>query len=386
MPDEDDGARPVPGSDASFSENVTAAGGVKAATDEALGDLLSQLERLRYGQLIVGAVSHIWMPSMSTRRATRPMSTRITVWQARGIARQAVYWSLSSIRSKPYSTRPWQPRRMRFGNGDPSEAVRLYDLAVAITPGHREAEAGLERAKNLDSVLSLMEQGIRYEDDLELDAAKLAYENALSIDPLWEPASLGLERIKDSIKNLSFVQRMTEGFDALYGGDFDTARAAFNAAKLLNPDSREPADGLLQVDQEVRLADIRRMEDEANKLNAAEQWESSIATYQDILKIDPDLQFAHEGLAMARSRAAIHSRLQEFIDDPDSLSEDATMQNATRMLLDITRVDPMGPRLEDQKSELARLLKRAATPLRGATRLGQSNRGVRFQDWPIRSF
>jgi hypothetical protein len=39
------------------------------------------------------------------------------------------------------------------------------------------------------------------------------------------------------------------------------------------------------------------------------------------------------------------------------------MQSATRLLLDLTRVSPMGPRLEDQKNTLTRLLKRAATPL-----------------------
>jgi serine/threonine protein kinase len=364
LPDEDDGAPAIPRSDASFSENATAAGGVKAAADEALGDLLSQLERLRYraidrwgGQPYLDAVNVY----AEGDQAYVDKNYRLAGEKYREASRllEPFFDQIDSVFDETLAA-----AKDAFSNGDPSEAVRLFDLAVAITPGHREAEAGLERAKNLDSVLSLMEQGIRYEEDLELDAAKLAFENALSIDSLWEPASLGLERIKVAIKNLSFVQRMTEGFDALYEGDFDTARAAFNAAKLLNPDSREPADGLLQVDQEARLADIRRMEDQANKLNEAEQWESSIATYQDILKIDPDLQFAHEGLALARSRAAIHSRLQEFIDDPDSLSEDATMQNATRMLLDITRIDPMGPRLEDQKNELARLLKRAATPLR----------------------
>jgi serine/threonine protein kinase/tetratricopeptide (TPR) repeat protein len=364
MPDEDDGAPAIQGSDASFSENVIAGGGAKAAADEALGDLLSQLERLRYraidrwgGQPYLDAVNVY----AEGDQAYVDKNYRLAGERYREASRllEPFFDQIETVFDETLAA-----AKDAIGNGDPSEAVRLFDLAVAITPGHREAEAGLERAKNLDSVLSLMEQGIRYEEDLELDAAKLAFENALSIDPLWEPASQGLERIKVAIKNLSFSQRMTEGFDALYDGDFDTARAAFNAAKLLNPTSREPADGLLQVDQEARLADIRRMEDEANKLNEAEQWESSIATYQDILKIDPDLQFAHEGLALARSRAAIHSRLQEFIDDPDSLSEDANMQNATRMLLDITRVDPMGPRLEDQKNELARLLKRAATPLR----------------------
>ena len=39
------------------------------------------------------------------------------------------------------------------------------------------------------------------------------------------------------------------------------------------------------------------------------------------------------------------------------------MQSATQLLLEITRIQPMGPRLDDQKTELSRLLKRAATPL-----------------------
>jgi hypothetical protein len=157
---------------------------------------------------------------------------------------------------------------------------------------------------------------------------------------------------------------MTEGFAALADGDFASARAAFNAAKSLKPDSSQPVDGLLQVDQEARLADIRRLEREADSLVAAEQWEAAVVTYQDVLKIDPDLQFAQEGLATARSRSALHARLQAFIDKPDQLSDPVTMQNATQILLDLARMEPIGPRLEDQKNELSRLLKRAATPIR----------------------
>jgi len=120
----------------------------------------------------------------------------------------------------------------------------------------------------------------------------------------------------------------------------------------------------MQVDQEVRLSDIRRLEREAQSLDVAEQWETSVTVYEDILKIDADLQFAQQGLSMARSRSALHARLMGYIDDPDTLNDQVNMQNATNLLLDVTRMQPMGPRLEDQKNELSRLLKRAATPLK----------------------
>ena len=353
----------LPAGNTSFSENLAGVGGTKVDTDDALGDLLSQLERLRYraidrwgGQEYLDAVDvynegdqayidrNYRLAGEKYRQASRmlePFFDRIDEVFAESLASAVAAFEME----------------------DAPEAVRLYDLAASITPGNREAEAGLRRAQNLDSVLSLMDQGIRFENDLELDAARQAFAQALEIDALWEPAAAALARVEVAINNLSFEQRMTEGFEALSFGEFDTARAAFNAAKLLNPGSREPTDGLLQLDQEVRLADIRRLESEALSHDGAEEWETSIVVYQDILKIDGDLQFAQLGLSNARSRAALHSRLQAYIDDPDNLSEPANMQNATQLLLEIARIQPMGPRLEDQKTELSRLLKRAATPL-----------------------
>ena len=360
----------VPGrDDTAFSENLQTNFGsegarVKAATDEALGDLLSRLERLRYRAV--------------DRWGGQPYLDAVDMYAQGDAAYLSRNYALAGERYRA-ATNLLDPLFDRidrvfdetlvaaqdaFANADPSEAVRLYDLAVAITPGHREAEAGLARALTLESVLNLTAQGTRFEKDLELDAAKLAFEKALELDTLWEPATAGLARVRVAIKQMSFDMRMTEGLDALAAGDFASARAAFNAAGVLNPASRQPADGLLQVDQGIRLANIQRLEREATALDADEQWESAVGVYEEILGIDKDLQFAKEGLSYARSRSTLHNRLQALIDDPDTLSDQVTMQNATRLLLDVARVSPMGPRLEDQKIELSRLLKRAATPLR----------------------
>jgi len=59
----------------------------------------------------------------------------------------------------------------------------------------------------------------------------------------------------------------------------------------------------------------------------------------------------------------LHSTLEKLIGSPDSLSRPSTMQSATKLLLDVTRMENIGPRLSDQRDELSRLLKRAATPL-----------------------
>jgi serine/threonine protein kinase/Flp pilus assembly protein TadD len=253
--------------------------------------------------------------------------------------------------------------RVAVEAGDSMEALRHYELAVAISPGHAEAHNGLARAKNLDLVMSLTKQGADHERDLDLDAARVAFEKALELDPEWQPAEDGVQRVLLALNQMSFDQRMTEGLEALADGDFPTARAAFRTAQALQPESREPADGLLQVDQGIRLQKIAALENQAKKLEGTEQWEAAVQQYNAILQVDSDLVFAHEGLARASDRSALHKTLEGYIAEPDSLSEPSTMQAATKMLLDITRMSSVGPRLEDQKNQLSRLLKRAVTPL-----------------------
>ena len=336
---------------------------VKAATDEALGDLLSRLQRLKYrgiehwgGQTYLNALGIYEQGDRAY--LNKDYATAGDRYRDAAEMLEPFFDRIDGVFNETM-----QAARDAFAAGDHAEAVRLYDLAVAITPGNREAEEGLARARNLASVLDLVDRARTFENELDLQAAKLAFEKALELDPAWEPAVAGLQRVNAAIHERSFQQRMTEGLDALAAGDLLTARAAFDAAKTLKPDSPEPADGLLQVDQEMRLANIRRLEQEAAALEDNEEWQAAIAKYQEIAEIDSDLQFVREGLARARERAEIHERITSFINDPDSLSAPATLQAATQLLLQVTTMNPSGPRLEDQKNELSRLLKRAATPL-----------------------
>ena len=358
----------IDGGTAGFGENLALTSTddairIKLETDEALGDLLSQLERLKFrgierwgGQLYLD-VLNVYKAGDDAYLAKIYRTAGDRYRQATDML-EPFYEQIDGEFQKSL-----RAAKEAFDADDFIDAIRLYDLAVAITPGHPEAERGLERAINLEAVLKLMDQGARFEDDLELEAARFAYEKAQQLDSKWEPATLALARVRQDIKERSFDSRMSEGLEALAMEDFVTARAAFNAAKAMSPESREPVDGLLQVDQGLRLARIRMMEGEARDQEGDEQWEAAVATFQALLDVDSDLQFAQEGLRRSSARAAVHRKLNDLIADPDSLSDPVTMQRATRMLLEVSRMPEVGPRLDDQKKELSILLKRAATPL-----------------------
>ena len=358
----------IEGGSAGFSENLgqtSTDSGVrtKLDADEALGDLLSRLERLKYrgverwgGQPYLDALDVY-------AEGDEAYLNRNYATAGERYARAADMLDPFFDRIDAEFDKAMQTAKAAFDRADFVEAIRLYDLAVAITPGNPSAEQGLARARSLETVLDLMSQGQEFLDELALEAAKIAFEKALDLDPLWEPAREALESVQVRITQRSFESRMTEGFSALAAADFGTARAAFNAAKKIFPNSREPGDGLLQVDQEERLFRIRTMESEAVALESSEQWETAVSTYEALLEVDGDLAFAKDGLARSRERAALHRRIQDYIDEPDALSDPVNMQNATNLLLSLSRLAEVGPRLDDHKEVLARLLKRAATPL-----------------------
>ena len=250
-----------------------------------------------------------------------------------------------------------------FEAGDRLAALSAYELAVAITPNHPEALAGYERTRNLEAVLRLVEQGVGYEDDLELDSAQSSFEKAIELDAMWQPAHDGLQRVQVTRTKIEFETRMSEGFEAIAMGDFPAARAAFRVAERLIPGSKATADGLLQVEQGLRLQEITTLEREAKALEQDEHWEAVVSTYEEILKVDNTLSFAREGLSSGREMSALHTRLDELIAEPDRLSVPRVMQEATMLVVNITTRQDVGQRLGEQRDELSRLLKRAATAL-----------------------
>ena len=244
-----------------------------------------------------------------------------------------------------------------------SEAIDSFELAVAMSQNSTAARDGLRRAQNLETVLSLIEQGIEYEKTLEMNAARRSFAEAVDLDPEWQPAVDGLARVDATIRQMEFESRMSEGIAALADSDYLTARAAFRRANEIRPGSPEPADGLLQVDQALRLQSIQELEALAGRQERAEQWEEAASTYEEILELDSTLAFAQQGVSRSRDRVQLFEQINEYTEDPDSLSSPRKLQEATNVLIGITRMESIGPRLSAQRDELSRLLKRASTPL-----------------------
>ena len=370
--DSDDGVptRTLEGDDEiTFSENMAdysgldAEGRARLQAENTLGELLSAF------QVFEGRGVERWAP-VEYRRARELYTDGDKAYLDKQFdAANELYLGALSVleplyaRIEPEFDKALSGAEAALEAGDRLEALRLYEIAVAITPSHGTAQEGLRRAQNLETVQRLVEQGLDYEDELDYAAAEQSFLRALELDDEHQPASDGVERVRIARTKQQFDTRMSEGFDALMREDYLGARAAFRVAQQLLPDSPEPADGLLQVDQGLRLQQIATLEREAASLEADEHWDAVIATYEEILKVDNTLAFANDGLRHAREMSALHKQLDEYIAEPDKLSRPSTMQAATQFVVQITTRPDIGPRLAAQRDELSRLLRRAATPL-----------------------
>ncbi len=352
-----------------FTENVDDLRGrddrvqARAETEVALGGLLSKMNTLekravqRWGSLRFRQAQAVYAEG-DVAYLERDYSLATQKYQQATTIVEPLLEEVDEVFAKTLSD-----AQTALEDADAIEALRLFELAVAISPGNSVAQSGYARAKNLGEVLSLTDRGLAYENELELDAARQSFERAIELDPEWQPAQVGLTRVRETINQMEFDSRMTEGLIAVEERDYPAARAAFRMAQTLMPGSPEPADGLMQVDQGLRLDRIAALEKQTASEEQNEQWEVAVETYTRILEIDGNLAFAQQGLSRAEEMSALHARLEGYIEKPDSLSAPSTMSKATGLVVDITRMSSIGPRLARQRDQLSRLLKRAATPL-----------------------
>ena len=249
-----------------------------------------------------------------------------------------------------------------FKENNFNDAIYFFDIVVSIKPDNPAYQSFYERALVLENVLDLYTTAIKKNNQKEFEDAKELILRSLVLDPEYGPSIDLLSEIEKNILRRNFESRMTEGFVALSSFDFVSARVLFLEAKKLYPESQEVIDAILQLDQAEKDQFISNMEKDLIILEDEEQWENAVELYKEILTADPDLQFAREGLNRALFRSDISSKLDNYIENYNSLNDIDILQEATNLLIKVSGFERK-PRLGEQISELRRLLKRASTPI-----------------------
>ena len=247
--------------------------------------------------------------------------------------------------------------------GDGKRAQQLLGVALMIDPENEIARHNLERAKNTETVLQLMESGAGHERSNNLSLALADYQEAVKLDPESEKAQVALTRVKNRIADEQFKQLMSFGFKALDENDLSRARTLFLKAQSFKPDSRQVSDALLQVDTAIRLARIEELKEKASAAERSEDWGQALASYEAVLSLDKSIRFALQGKERSMNRKQLEERMNYYLNKPSILESDKSLEKAITLREEAKQVSPQGPRFTRQFQGLEKLITLAQTPV-----------------------
>lgn len=161
----------------------------------------------------------------------------------------------------------------------------------------------------------------------------------------------------------AFVAAMSRGLDAVEEGRWSVAREAFETASNLRPGAPEVADGLARVAAAERRSQVEGGTLEGLRFEESEAWKKAEQVYDQVLEIDPEAAGAVAGRERAARRATLDDMLEYHIRNPGRLTSPSVFEDAEDVLEQAREVDPKGPRLERQLSQLTRILEIASTPV-----------------------
>ena len=141
---------------------------------------------------------------------------------------------------------------------DFDEADRLFNEVLHRRPGNSAAETGLQAtqsARTLAHISQLQQSALEQENELDLSAALLTYEQALEIDSTLEFAIEGRDRVREIVTLSSQIETVLKDPGALSEDtELESARQILEDAKKYRNHSTEYDAALNELDEIVQVA------------------------------------------------------------------------------------------------------------------------------------
>ena len=246
---------------------------------------------------------------------------------------------------------------------DQVTATQQFELALAIDSNNIRAKNGLQRASTIKELFVILQRASSFESHGQLQQAKFTYQEAVILDPLSEEAKSSLARVESKLNTQAFEQAMATGYRNLQNGQYSDARAAFNSAKKIMPNSKEPTIGLNKVSEAIRQEKIANLLFEADHFAELQKWQQAATSYEKVLQLDSHHQLAQQELQNNLAKAKVLTDLRIALDSVDQLYKDKVLASAKDLLLRIEDIESPGSIIENQYEQLSQLVRIATTPI-----------------------
>jgi hypothetical protein len=235
------------------------------------------------------------------------------------------------------------------------DAESFFRTALVIDPINPRAIKGLNRALVLDKVVNYLRDAALLISVDSLDEAKSLVDQAYQLDnehPEIEEVKLN---IIDLIKIRDFNALLASGYKNLKLLKFPDAKINFNQALKIKKGSRLATEGIIEANAGIKKDKIENHKILAFKSLKLEDFSKASLHFQNILKLEPNIQFAVYGLQEVKIFNELESHLDRYLNNPSRLSSSNVYSEAARVLGNSQSLN-LGKRLSLKKEQLDSLL------------------------------
>ena len=243
------------------------------------------------------------------------------------------------------------------------EAETAFSTALLIDAESEDALIGLERAQLLPEVLALIEQGNISRDTNDLESALEFYTQASAVDPSHTGAVNAVTQTNIDILDRDFLNAMSNGFSAVQEDNPEAALVSFNQALALRPESSDVLAAITQAESMITSRDLTVQLDAAQAHVEGERWQEALLAFNNAIAIDANVVAALNGREQAQTRANLDSFLNNIINEPLRLADEAVYQQSINVYNEALSIVQDNTRLYDQMVTLRGYLDKARVPI-----------------------
>lgn len=235
------------------------------------------------------------------------------------------------------------------------DAESSFRKALEIDPDNLTAVKGLNRALVLDKVLNFVKDAQLLISINSLDEAQSLIDAAILLDnEFYGINDLKLE-INELIQARDLDTLISNGYKYLKLLRFTDAKSNFDKALLIKENSKIVLEGINLANEGIKKNIIKEQKVLAYKSLNLEDFSKSSLHFQNILDLDPNIQFAVIGLQQVKNLKGLEFHLDRYINSPERLSSLNVFNEASDILRSSNSLS-LQKRLSSKKEQLEFLL------------------------------
>ncbi len=246
---------------------------------------------------------------------------------------------------------------------DQEQAETHFKAALRIKPDDETVKEQLAKTALLPELNRLIRESDRAVLRGDYPLAREYLIEAQQIDLKTPSIDSRLQVIDQKIGDDTYSVQLGQAYVLLNSGDVAKAGDAFRTLLQRNPNDAAAQTGLAEVERIQVTNQLKELREQISEEVNAKNYLNAIALYDQVLEINPDLEFAREGKQLQEQLMTSHAGLDLILDDPHRLSLNREYESALVLVDNAREIAVQDTDLKEKLTAVEEVLRNAIQEL-----------------------